>query len=118
MMPVGQAAVRPMCSQIGMQPSLLRSFLRIGQITIQRYDMPTLEIITVVSLAGCSRTIPEVRIIRTRPSRIVIVIAWRGTRALFVSTPCALIAGGKFLDGSIGVGIIARRKDRSRDLVE
>jgi hypothetical protein len=80
--------------------------------------MPALEVITVVSLTGCSSVVPKILVVRTGPGRVVIVIPWRGTSAIFVSAPGLVVAGCKFLGGAIWIGIITGGKDRSGDLIE
>src|SRR5581483_6853372 len=110
MVPVGEGTGGGMGGEVIAQPALLRrarlTAAHLGAIAVDHDDVPRAESVAVVPFAGIAG-ITEVREVRSRAVRRVVVVARRRPRAQLVPTPGRPIALSILVAGARRVGIIA-----------
>ena len=113
-----------MASEIRAQPGLLRRSLVattqrfIVAVGIQSDDVPTAEIVAVITFSRFSRLGSPILKVAHGFGAVVFVVSRRRPRSIPESSPSALIAGLKLLQGAGFVGQISGGKDRAGDFVD
>src|SRR2546426_6027350 len=91
-MPVGERAALGAGRQIGAQPLLLGRARPVGDLAVQRDDVPRAEVVTVVALGGITRGRAEVAEVAGRVVAHVVVIAGNRPGAGLVAAPSRGVA--------------------------
>ena len=117
-MPKGENAMRRRHFKVAAQPAKLRRTFGRIDVAVQRNEVPTAQLDTVVASPGLAGAVAEVRKIGRRIVAIIVVVSRnrKGTRP--VTPPRRSVAITKLLGGSLRVGEIAESKDSAGMLVQ
>ena len=117
-MKVNERAGRPVEREIILQPDVLLLPCRQRRVAVQGHDVPSAQVVAVITEAEVARVGAEVIEVRCGARRIVLVIAWTGTRAPLVPPPRFVVAVGEVRSASGGIRVVAGREDGALNAVE
>src|SRR5215208_5276706 len=88
-------------------------------VAVESHDVPGPSIVRVVASSWLPRTPSEVIEVGLRPGGgVVLVVASRRPRAVFVPAPGGIVAVAELLAGALGVDVVAEGEDGSRYSVQ
>ena len=114
-MPVGERAALGARREIGEQPLLLGRARPMGDLAVQRDDMPGAEVVTVVALGGITRRGTEVAEVAGRVVTHIVVIPGDRPSARLVAAPGGRVAVRVVATRPVRVGVVAQHEDGARD---
>ena len=119
--PVGDGTARRMGGEVGAQPLLLGRARRRGDgraAAVEHDDVPTAEVVAVVTLRRIARRGAEVAEVARRISRLVVPVAGRRARARFLSPPVGVVALLVLGERALVEGVVPGGEHGARDVVE
>ncbi len=111
---VGQRAAPRVGGEIGAQPALLRRAGGAGHhgaVAVEHHDVPGAEVVAVVAAAGAARAAAEVREVRRRAGRPVLVVADARPGDRLQPAPAPVVRRGERGRGAALVLVVAERGD-------
>src|SRR5215207_1250172 len=116
---VGQCAPRSVAVEVPPQPAPLGGAPLtppdLLAVAVESHDVPGPSIVRVVASGGLPRTPSEVIEVGLRPGGgVVLVVASRRPRAVFVPAPGGIVAVAELRAGALGVDVVAEGEDGSR----
>src|SRR5439155_6769907 len=88
-----------------------------GDLAVQRDDMPRAKVVTVVALGGITRRGTEVAEVAGRVVTHIVVIPGDRAGARLVAAPGGRVAVGVVATGPVRIRVVAQREHGARDRV-
>src|SRR5271169_5406276 len=103
--------MRGMCVEVGTQPSFFSRTLlasaHFSAFAVENDDMPRAQFVAVITLAGIPRARAKVVEIGCRAVGMELMISYRRTGSVFVTSPSGLIAVFELLSGAALVCVVS-----------
>ena len=118
-MPIGQRTRCRVFSEIFAQPIFLRTAPKTGvDITVERNDVPSANVVAVITSTGGTGIPAKVVKIRRSLESVVVVISGCGASTTTVPAPCRLVTFFEIIRSAARVGMVTHREHYAGNAVE